>query len=53
MVEEQGVVTILCSHRVGDSLKIPVLNLRYARTGCARNVKNAKTMPFPICGVFC
>ena len=42
MKEEQGVVTILRSHKFGDLLKILVLNLWYARTGRARNAKMQK-----------
>ena len=43
--------TILRPHWVDHLLKIPVLNLRYARTGCAKNAKNVKGMPFPMYGV--
>ena len=33
-------------------LEICVLNLRYARTGHAKNVKNAKGMPFPMYNIY-
>ena len=38
---------------VDHSLKIPVLNLRYARAGRAKIAKKAKGMPFPMYGIFC
>ena len=38
---------------VDHLLKIHVLNLRYARTGCAKNAKMWKVMAFPMYGVSC
>ena len=38
---------------VDHSLKICVLNLRYARAGRAKNAKKAKGMPYLMCGIFC
>ena len=45
--------TIQRSCWVDHSLKIPVLSLQYMRAGHAKNVKNAKGMPFPMYGIFC
>ena len=41
-------IVILCSRCADHLLKIPVLNLRYARARHAKNAKNAKGMAFSV-----
>ena len=44
--------TIVWPHWVDHILKICILNLRYAKTRCAKNAKNVKGMPFSMYGDF-